>query len=176
MAAIGALALTYSIISPAPQRTLYGQLDDAQRADVVTALEKASIPYQIDNNTGSLTVNEEDLYRARMLVASDGAVAAPESGIELLDNMPLGASRTMEGERLRVARERELMLTIKEIDGVEAVRVHLAQPEQSVFVRESTPPAASVMLRLATRPAAFGRPGHGHCKPRRQFGLGATLG
>jgi flagellar M-ring protein FliF len=149
IAAIGALALTYSIISPAPQRTLYGQLDDAQRADVVTALEKASIPYQIDNNTGSLTVNEEDLYRARMLVASDGAVATPESGIELLDNMPLGASRTMEGERLRVSRERELMLTIKEIEGVDAVRVHLAQPEQSVFVRESTPPAASVMLRLA---------------------------
>lgn len=149
IAAIGALALTYSIISPAPQRTLYGQLDDAQRADVVAALEKASIPYQIDSNTGSLTVNEEDLYRARMLVASDGAVAAPESGIELLDNMPLGASRTMEGERLRVARERELMLTIKEIDGVEAVRVHLAQAEQSVFVRESAPPAASVMLRLA---------------------------
>ena len=149
MAAIGALALTYSVISPAPQRTLYGQLDDAQRAGVVAALEKASIPYRIDNDTGTLTVNEEDLYRARMLVASDGAVATPESGIELLDNMPLGASRTMEGERLRIARERELMLTIKEIDGVEAVRVHLAQPEQSVFVRESTPPAASVMLRLA---------------------------
>ena len=149
MAAIGALALTYAVLSPAPQRMLYGQLDDAQRADVVTALDKAAIPYKIDNATGSLTVNEEDLYRARMIVASDGALSTPESGIELLDNMPLGASRTMEGERLRTARERELMLTIKEIDGVEAVRVHLAEPEQSVFVRESAPPSASVMLRLA---------------------------
>ena len=149
MAAIGALALTYAVLSPSPQRMLYSQLDDAQRADVVAALEKASIPYRIDNATGTLTVNEEDLYRARMIAASDGAVATPESGMELLDNMPLGASRTMEGERLRAARERELMLTIKEIDGVEAVRVHLAEPEQSVFVRESSPPSASVMLRLA---------------------------
>jgi flagellar M-ring protein FliF len=149
MAAIGALALTYAVLSPAPQRMLYGQLDDAQRADVVAALDKAAIPYKIDNSTGSLTVNEEDLYRARMVVASDGALATPESGIALLDSMPLGASRTMEGERLRTARERELMMTIKEIDGVEAVRVHLAEPEQSVFVRESTPPSASVMLRLA---------------------------
>ncbi len=148
-AAIGALALTYAVISPAPQRTLYGQLDDAQRADVVAALDKASIPYQIDNGTGALSVNEEDLYRARMTVASDGALATPESGIELLDNLPLGASRTMEGERLRAARERELMLTIREIDGVESVRVHLAEPERSVFVRESVAPSASVMLRLA---------------------------
>lgn len=149
MAAIGALALTYAVLSPAPQRVLYSQLDDAQRADVVAALDKASIPYRIDSATGALTVNEEDLYRARMAAASDGAVATPESGMELLDNMPLGASRTMEGERLRAARERELMLTIKEIDGVEAVRVHLAEAEQSVFVRESAPPSASVMLRLA---------------------------
>ncbi|MDD3800435.1 MAG: flagellar basal-body MS-ring/collar protein FliF [Novosphingobium sp.] len=149
VAAIGALALTYAAISPAPQRILYTQLDDAQRADVVSSLDKASIPYRIDNATGALTVNEEDLYRARMTVASDGALATPESGMELLDSLPLGASRTMEGERLRAARERELMLTIKEIEGVEAVRVHLAEPEQSVFVRESTPPSASVMLRLA---------------------------
>ncbi len=148
-AGLGALALTYAILSPAPQRVLYNQLDDSERASVVTSLDKASIPYKIDNATGSLTVNEDDLYRARMLVASDGALATPESGAALLDSLPLGASRTMEGERLRAARERELMLTIMEIDGVEAVRVHLAEPEQSVFVRESNPPSASVMLRLA---------------------------
>lgn len=148
-AAIGASALAWSVISPAPQRTLYTQLDDGQRASVVEALDKAAIGYSIDNQTGALTVNEEDLYRARMVVASDGALATPESGIELLDNLPLGASRTMEGERLRIARERELMLTIKEIDGVEAVRVHLAEPEHSVFVRDAAPPSASVMVRLA---------------------------
>lgn len=150
VAAVGALALAYAVLWPAPQRVLYGQLDDAQRADVAAALDKASIAYQIDNASGALTVNEEDLYRARMMVASDGALATPESGQELLDNLPLGASRTMEGERLRAARERELMLTIREIDGVEAVRVHLAEPQQSVFVRDQNPPSASVMLRLAS--------------------------
>ncbi|OYW44808.1 MAG: flagellar M-ring protein FliF [Sphingomonadales bacterium 32-68-7] len=149
VAALGALALTYSVLWPAPQRVLYGQLDDAQRADVAAALDKAAIAYQIDNGSGALTVDEGDLYRARMIVASDGALATPESGMELLDNLPLGASRTMEGERLRAARERELVLTIREIDGVEAVRVHLAEPQQSVFVRDQNPPSASVMLRLA---------------------------
>jgi flagellar M-ring protein FliF len=41
------------------------------------------------------------------------------------------------------------MLTIKEIDGVEAARVHLARPERSVFVRDEVAPTASVMVRMA---------------------------
>lgn len=146
---VGALALTWAALSPQPQRVLYSSLSDAERADVVAALDQGAIAYAIDNNSGALTVGEDDLYRARMLVASDGALAAPESGVEMLDAMPMGASRTLEGDRLRAAQERELSLTIMEIDGIEAVRVHLAQSEKSVFVNEESPPKASVMVRLA---------------------------
>lgn len=147
--ALGFVALTWSVFSPSPQRVLYSALGDAERASVVDALDKASIGYTIDNATGTLTVNEGDLYRARMLVAQDGALASPESGAKMLDSLPMGASRTLEGERLRAARERDLALTIQEIDGVEAVRVHLAEGEKSVFVRENAAPSASVMVRLA---------------------------
>ncbi|MEJ5977498.1 flagellar basal-body MS-ring/collar protein FliF [Novosphingobium sp. PS1R-30] len=146
--ALGAVALTYMTLAPAPQRTLYSQLDDSERASVVDALEKANIGYKINNDTGALTVNEDDLYKARMLVAQNGAVAAPESGDQMLDKLPMGASRELEGERMRSARERDMQLTIMEIDGVESVRVHLAEAEKSVFVRDNLPPTASVMVRL----------------------------
>jgi flagellar M-ring protein FliF len=149
VAALGGAALTWSLLSTGPQRTLYSQLDDAERASVVAALDKAAIPYTIDNATGALTVNEGDLYKARMTVAQDGALATPDSGGDMLSNLPIGASRTLEGERLRSARERELMMTIQEIDGVEAVRVHIAQGEKSAFIRDNSPPSASVMLKLA---------------------------
>ena len=149
LAAIGGATVTWSALAPSPQRTLYAQLADNERAGVVEALDKAGITYSIDNQSGALSVAEGDFYRARMLVASDGALATPESGSQMLDKLPMGASRTMEGERLRAARERDLVLTISEIDGVESVRVHLAEAEKSVFVREDTPPTASVMLRLA---------------------------
>jgi flagellar M-ring protein FliF len=150
VAAIGGAALTWQTFAPSPQRMLYSQLGDSERASVTAALDKAAISYNIDNQTGALTGAEGDYYRARMLAAADGAVAAPESGAALLDKLPMGASRTMEGERLRAARERDLMLTIAEIDGVEAVRVHLAESAKSVFVRENAPPSASVMVRLAS--------------------------
>ena len=150
VAALGVAAIAYTSLVPAPQRTLYGELGDAERGAVAAALDKAAINYRIDPSTGAVTVDADDLYKARMLVAADGAVAAPQTGAEMLDALPLGASRTMEGERLRAARERELELTIAEIDGVQGVRVHLAESEASVFVRDTAPVTASVMIRLAS--------------------------
>lgn len=149
LSAVGGALLAWSALAPSPQRTLYSQLDDGERAGVAAALDQASIPYHIDSSTGALTVSDSDYYKARMLVASDGALAAPESGTQMLDNMPMGASRTLEGERLRAARQADLQQTIAQIDGVETVRVHLAEGEKSVFVRENAPPTASVMVRLA---------------------------
>ena len=145
LAAAGALWMT---LSSGPDRVLYTSLTDIERAKVVETLDAGGIDYTIDNSTGALAVSENDLYKARMLVASDAGIAAPEGASEMLDAMPLGTSRTLEGERLRLARERDLMLTIREIDGIESVRVHLATPERSVFVRENNAPSASVMVRL----------------------------
>ena len=140
--------LAYLALAAGPERTLYTDLNDAERAEVVEALEAGGIGYAIDSATGRISVAEDDLYRARMLVASSTGLAAPPSATDMLDNIPMGASRTMEGERLRLARERELMMTIMEIDGISSVRVHLATPERSVFVRQNNPPTASVMVRL----------------------------
>lgn len=150
LGAAAAAAGLWMAIAAGPDRVLYTSLTDAERAKVVETLEAGGIAYSIDNSTGALSVAEDDLYRAKMLVASNAGIAAPEGAAEMLDAMPLGTSRTLEGERLRLARERELMLTIREIDGIESVRVHLATPERSVFVRESNPPSASVMVRLVS--------------------------
>ncbi|MCJ2186850.1 flagellar basal-body MS-ring/collar protein FliF [Novosphingobium beihaiensis] len=148
LSAIGGALLAWSALSPDPQRTLYSQLDDSDRAGVAAALDQASINYHIDNSTGAITVADSDYYKARMLVASNGALATPASGDEMLDKMPMGASRTLEGERMRSAREHDLQLTIGEIDGVGSVRVHLAEGEKSVFVRDNVAPTASVMVRM----------------------------
>ena len=145
---VAVAAALYLAIADGPQRLLYGSISDGDRAQVVQVLEAEGISYNIDNATGAVTVAEKDFHLARMRLASDTGLAAPEGASAMLDAIPLGSSRTLEGERLRLARERELMLTIREIDGIDSVRVHLATPERSVFVRDATPPSASVMLRL----------------------------
>jgi flagellar M-ring protein FliF len=149
MSLIGAGALAWGMLAQAPQRVLYSQLDDAERASVVDALDKAKIGYAIDSSTGAVTVDEANVYRARMVVAQNGALAVPDTAGSSLDKLPMGASRALEDERLRAAKEHELMLSIKEIEGVQSVRVHLGEGMKSVFVRDQIAPSASVMVRLA---------------------------
>jgi len=83
-----------------------------------------------------------------MLLAGQGLPKSAPAGYAILDNMPMGTSRAVEGERLRQARETELARSIEDIDAVAEARVHLAVPENTVFVRDNAAPTASVVLKL----------------------------
>src|SRR3546814_16004991 len=83
IATIGALAaagVLYLALAQGPQRVLYSSLSDRERASVVASLEQNTIDYTIDPATGMITVAEDDLYKARMLVASDGGLATVATG------------------------------------------------------------------------------------------------
>lgn len=144
---IAAAALAWSTFSTPPQKVLFSQLTDADKGAVTQALGQAGIPSKIDNS-GSLTVADEDFHKARMLLASQDLPKATPGGYQILDNLPMGVSRAVEGERLRQARETELARSIQEIDAVAEARVHLAMPEQTVFVRDKASPSASVIVKL----------------------------
>ena len=145
---VGAAALAWATLSSAPQKTLFPSLPDADKAAVTAALEQGGIPATIDDATGALTVPEDDFSRARMLLAGQGLPKAAPGGYAILDQLPMGVSRAVEGERLRQARETELARSIQEIDAVAGARVHLAMPEASVFVRDTAKPSASVIVQL----------------------------
>ncbi len=145
---IAAAALAWSMVSTPPQKMLFSGLSDADKGAVTQALSQAGIDSNVDNS-GSLTVAEDDFHKARMLLAQQDLPKATPGGYQILDQLPMGVSRAVEGERLRQARETELARSIQEIDAVAEARVHLAVPEASVFVRDSAGPSASVIVKLA---------------------------
>ena len=145
---IGAAALAWMMLATPTQKTLFSGLADSDKASVMAALSQANITSRIDSGTGALTVAEEDYSRARILLAGQGLPKAAPGGYQILDNLPMGVSRAVEGERLRQARETELARSIQEIDAVAEARVHLATPEASVFVRDNAAPSASVIVKL----------------------------
>jgi flagellar M-ring protein FliF len=55
-------------------------------------------------------------------------------------------SQFMEQVKVNAAMEQELARSIMQIGSVQSARVHLATPKQSVFVRDRTPPKASVVI------------------------------
>lgn len=145
---LGGAALLWSTMAGAPQRDLFAGMGDADKAAVAEALTAANIPYEIDRGTGSLTVPETSFYQARMLLAQQGLPKAAPTGDSMISSLPLGASRAVEGEKLRTAREMDLARTIEAIDAVESAKVHVAAESPSVFLRDEAKPQASVMLRL----------------------------
>jgi flagellar M-ring protein FliF len=145
---VAAAGLAWATLSTPTQKTLFSGMADADKAAVVSSLEQANIAAHVDDGTGAVTVDEDDYSRARMLLASQGLPKAAPGGYAILDQLPMGVSRAVEGERLRQARESELSRSIQEIDAVAEARVHLATPEASVFVRDKAEPSASVIVKL----------------------------
>ncbi|EZP50946.1 MULTISPECIES: flagellar basal-body MS-ring/collar protein FliF [Sphingomonas] len=148
VALIGAAALAWMTFSTPTQKTLFTGLTDADKQAVTSALTQANIASKIDEGTGALTVNEDQYSKARMLLAGQGLPKQAPGGYAILDQLPMGVSRAVEGERLRQARETELARSIEDIDAVAEARVHLAMPEASVFVRDNASPSASVVVKL----------------------------
>ena len=145
---VAAALLAWLMLSTPTQKTLFSGLPDSDKAAVTSSLTQAGIKSRVDEGTGALTVAEEDYSRARMLLAGQGLPKAAPGGYAILDQLPMGVSRAVEGERLRQARETELAKSIEEIDAVADARVHLAMPEATVFLRDNAAPSASVILKL----------------------------
>ncbi|MBD8677844.1 flagellar basal-body MS-ring/collar protein FliF [Sphingomonas sp. CFBP 13720] len=140
-------AIAWMALASPPQRLLFPQLPDSDKQAVVDALAAANIDSGVDDS-GGVTVGEDDYHRARILLAGQDLPKAAPGGYAILDQLPMGVSRAVEGERLRQARETELAKSIGEIESVMDARVHLAMPESSVFVRDHAQPSASVIVRL----------------------------
>jgi flagellar M-ring protein FliF len=129
-------------------KPLYPGMQDGDKAAVAQALDSSGIKYSVDRNTGDIAVTDADFYRARMLLAQQSLPKSAPSGNDVMSSIPMGASRAVEGERLRAAQESDLARTIEQIDAVAQARVHLAVEQPSVFLREGNKSSASVMLRL----------------------------
>ena len=144
---IAAASLAWTMLATPTQRVLFSNLSDCDKASVTQALTAANISSDIDD-AGQVTVAEDDYHRARMLLASQNLPRGNPGGYAILDQLQMGVSRAVEGERLRQARETELARSIQEIDAVAEARVHLASPERSVFVRDQAAPTALVIVKL----------------------------
>jgi flagellar M-ring protein FliF len=129
--------------------TLYPGLAEADKARVMEALTAAGITASVDSMTGEVEVATAEYHKARMELASKGLPSSMPDADTVLGELPMGASKSVEGARLRQAQELELARSITEISAVATARVHLALPEKTAFLRDSQPPRASVFLQLA---------------------------
>ena len=140
--------LFYLWVSAPGYRSVYPGMSEADKQQARDALTAGGYMSRVDINTGALEVREDQYHEARILLASqDIPRSSSLGGIEtLLEQGSMTTSRFMEQVSYRAAMESELAKTISEISSIKAARVHLAEPQQSVFVRNQAPAKASVVV------------------------------
>ena len=147
LTAVAAVILYISMQKP-EMTTLYSSVSETEKSKIIDSLQNMGIEIQLDPATGELMVPTNVYHQARISLAAQGLPEYSGGGFGSLENMPLGISRSVEGLKLRQAQEAELGKSITEISSIQSARVHLALPEKSVFVRDQTPPTASVFVNL----------------------------
>lgn len=128
---------------------LYRDLSSADAGQVAAALEVAQIPYQISQDGSSVLAPEDQVGRARMLLAEQGLPNGGSMGYEIFDKQSgFGTTNFVQNVNQVRALEGELSRTIISLSPIRSARVHLVLPKRELFSRESLPASASVFLGL----------------------------
>ena len=150
LAASIAIALAAVLWTSDPEyKPVLSSITDYNADQIVEILNVNNIPFKLDENTGALLVEGEFYHQARLKLAGSGIVSDNIVGLEIMDqDQSLGTSQFVETTRYRRGLEGELSRTITSLQSVKSARVHLAIPKESVFVRDTRKPSASVFLEL----------------------------
>lgn len=140
----GALVLnrTTSTSSMSP---LYSGLQASDTSAVVDALSSKNVNYELTDAGHTVLVPTDQVYDLRVSLAGAGLPSSSE-GYSLLDKQGLTTSDFRQRIDYQRALEGELDKTLEAMDGIQSAAVHLALPEESVFVDTPTNPTASVLL------------------------------
>lgn len=148
-AAIVALTLN---IGTQPKALLYSNLDLKEASAVVQALEQAGVKYEAQGDGSTIMVPRDEVAATRLMIASKGLVSSGSIGYEIFDQgATLGQTDFVQQLNRQRALEGELARTIRGLDGVTSVRVHLNLPRRQLFEEDAQPPSAAVTIGIGGR-------------------------
>jgi len=131
------------------QRVLFSNLNFSDANQIIEQLRLYNVPYKFDADGRAILVPDEYVHQARLKLASEGFTSDKTVGFEILDReQSLGTSQFMETTKYRRGLEGELARTISSMTAIRNARVHLAIPKDTVFIRDTRKPTASVFLEL----------------------------
>ena len=127
---------------------LFNELDPADTNKIIAQLDEQNVPYRLYKNGTEIHVPVSDALKLRVQLA-ETVNAGSVVGYEIFDKAQSpGVGHDIINLQMLRALEGELARTIKAIDHVKAVRVHLVLPRREMFSREEQPPSASVIIRM----------------------------
>jgi flagellar M-ring protein FliF len=126
---------------------LYSGLQPAEAQELASRLAAKNIAYQLSPDGGSLLVPEDQLDASRLQTAAQGLPRNARLGFELFDTPNWAGSDFTEKVDYQRALEGELERTLETLSEVQAARVHLVLPHESLYSEQETPAKAAVILK-----------------------------
>ena len=140
------------VFSRTEYQVLFSGLGPEDAGAVITALQERGTPYQLTEGGSTVLVPEEDVFEARIALATSGVPTGGVVGFEIFNTTRLGETEADRQLRYQWALQGELTRTIRQIHEVADARIHIVLPKRSLFIQESQSATASVLLQL--RPGA----------------------
>ena len=145
---MGALLFGLSTVLAPNWRPVAADLSASEGAAMVTALEQAGYQPRISQDGTIVSLPDDQIARARMVLAEAGLAAESLPGWELFDAQSgLGMNTFLQRVNRLRALEGELSRSIQTLDVVESARVHLVLPEREAFSADRPEPSAAIIIR-----------------------------
>ncbi|HEX2072735.1 MAG TPA: flagellar basal-body MS-ring/collar protein FliF [Geodermatophilus sp.] len=128
---------------------LFSNLASTDASAIVDELNAAGVAYDLADGGGTIMVANDQVYDLRLSMSGKGLPAGSETGYALLEEQGITTSEFQQQVQYQRALEGELSQTLEALDGVREAVVHVALPEDEVFVTDQSEPTASVLLDLA---------------------------
>lgn len=142
------LAVFVSLLSKPEYKTLYSGLAPADTQALAAQLKAKNIRFELSADSSSILVPADQLDSARLEVASQPLPRSGRMGFELFDKPNWAGSDFSERVNYQRALEAELERTLQTLTEVEAVRVHIVMPPESIYSGRERTAKASVMVKL----------------------------
>jgi flagellar M-ring protein FliF len=135
------------VLGTPEMKTLYSGLKPADVQNIAGKLAAKNIRYEIASDGTSIQVPADQLDRGRLETASQGLPTNARLGFEIFDTPNWLGTDFTEKVNYQRALEGELERTIQTLGEVEAVRVHLVMPSESLFSERERAAKAAVIVK-----------------------------
>jgi flagellar M-ring protein FliF len=125
----------------------FSGLSESDAGQIAQKLDSEGILYQVKGG-GTILVPSDKVYNVRLTMATAGLPAGGTVGFEIFSGNTFGMTDFTQKVNYQRALEGELERTISSLNAVEAVRVHIVTPDQTLLAENQTPATASVTLKI----------------------------
>lgn len=145
---IGIFAFIIFGTRTADQQLLYANLSATDAGAVTEWLKGQKIPYSLKDEGKSIWIPTDNIYQARLDLASNGLPNGGDVGFEVFDKQSFALTDYVQKVNYTRALQGELARTISSLAPVATTRVHLAIPEKRLFKNQQKAATASVIIDL----------------------------